>query len=368
LELPELQATSSRLSKANVQKSINKFRNFVGEFDDLLIESHTIALVEWGELFSADLGSKHLAYPLSDTPVSDYIFNPGKNISHSKLRNNQFYGCNSVCLRQVFEKEEVPRNYVNIGFGIKELAEYSIPSLNYKKEQNDFVISTVGRLDKMYIEPLIKGCIELANRHEKQKIVLIVAGGSMNPQRVSFLQSKYNNKRLNLKNMNIIYTGYINVLGKDLFRLSDVFVGMGTASINAISQCCLTINIDPTNNMEFASGFFGYDTNNFAFSENGKLYTVSEKLEEALLMSFQKRETIVSQAKLLYENEFEIERCFDKLDGIIENLPKTVNSPVLEVSTLYRLYVRCLYWLHDILKGSLFWEIIKLTGRKVLPN
>jgi len=366
LELPELQATSSRLSKVVVQETINKFRQFVGECDEVMIESHTIVLVEWGEILSADLGGKHLAYPLSDIPLSDYIFNPAKKISHYKLYANQFYGCNSVCLKQIFESEEVPRNYVNIGFDIKELADYSIPSLSFKKEQNDFVVSTVGRLDKMYIEPLIKGCIELAERHQEKKIVLLVAGGSMNPQRVSFLHGKYNNKSLNLKNLNIIYTGYINVLGKDLFHLSDVFVGMGTASINSISQGCLTINVDPTNNMEFASGFFGYDTNNFAFSENGKLYTISEKIEEALLMSSQKRKMIVSQAKSLYENEFVVDRCFDRLDTIIENLPNTIQSPVLEVSPLYRICVRLIYWLHDVLKGSIIWEKLRSFGRRVL--
>ena len=148
--------------------------------------------------------------------------------------------------------------------------------------------------------------------------------------------------------------------------MSDVFVGMGTASINSISQGCLTINIDPTNNMEFASGFFGYDTNNFAFSENGKLYCISKKMEEALMMTQQKRKMIISQAKLLYEKEFVVDRCFDRLDSIIENLPKSLKSPILEVSPWYRLYVRCVYCLHDVLKGSIVWEKIKIIAHRVL--
>lgn len=359
--IPEMGRTSSCLTNSKVNNIIGDLLNMLGKNDDIYIESHTLTLIEWGELVAMRCQAKHLAYPLAEPIISNYFFNPGKKIFSYKLINNQFYGCTSVSLKQIFGKTNVPSNYVNIGFKASELNERCFPQIPYDKNNSDFVISTVGRLEKQYIEPLIEACIKFSDFFPNQHIVLIIGGGSKIQGREEYLKRIYGN--LN-KNLEVIFTGYIERLGKDIFNMSDVFVGMGTASLNAISQGCLTINVDPNNEMKFASGFFGIDTNNFAYSESGKVFDISEKLKEAYLMNPEKRQMIILKAKTLFDIQYEENACFSKLDDVISSIEIAHNKSILHVSFCYRISVIILFSFYKFLKKTYLWQLTKLLYKK----
>lgn len=340
--IPEMGRPSATVSKSKVNLLISDILNKVGVSTELLIETHTLETIEWGELIASQCGAKHLAYPLAEPKVSKYKFNPGVRIFWDKLRTNSFYGCTSTSLKQIFEENTVPANYVNIGYDENEMIEKCEPSINYSVKNGDYVITTVTRLDKTYVEPLVESTVQLAKKYSHQKFVLLIAGGSKTKGREDYLFSNFSNEKYKLPNLNILYTGYIEKLGKDIFNLSNVFVGMGTASINAISQRCLTINIDPNNGMKFASGFFGEDTCNFAYSESGKIFTISEKLEEAYLLSDEEIKQRKEKSRKLYENEFETLSCFKKIDLLFDNILPSVINKRYEISNFYRIHVQTL--------------------------
>lgn len=108
---------------------------------------------------------------------------------------------------------------------------------------------------------------------------MIVAGGSNTGTREKDLLVKYS--KSDIANLKIVFTGYIKELGKDIFNVSDVFVGMGTASINAISQRCIALNIDPSRN-NMCSGIFGIDTNNFGYTEMVKSIQYLRRLKKSI--------------------------------------------------------------------------------------
>ena len=101
--------------------------------------------------------------------------------------------------------------------------------------------------------------------------------------------------------------------------MTDIFIGMGTASINAISQGCATINIDPRSNK--ASGVFGVDTNNFAYSENNKLYKIEDKIAE-LLKDAKKLAVAKERGLYLFKESFTNEASFNKLDYLLNKSEK----------------------------------------------
>lgn len=347
---PEIKYCVARRSKKQQEIILSRLMDQIGPADSFLIESHTLTGIEWGELLAAKCGARHLAYPLTEPKVSEYRFQPGIRIFNNKLNKGEFYGCTSTSLSDIFEAKKVPDHFVNIGFDESELVENSTPTIDYNKNISDFVITTITRFEKTYIEHLADATAELARKYPEQIFVLLIAGGSPNQSRVDYLKQNYNSAVYGLENLVIKYLGYIDKLGKDIFLLSDVFVGMGTASINAISQGCITINIDPHDGMRYSSGFFGIDTNNFAYSETGKQYAIYSKLEEAYLFEGDKRLQIQKAGRMLYEEQFEINACFRRLDAIVNSLPIVRECKLLNINAAYRLFVRIVYGLSDSAK------------------
>lgn len=306
-------------------KKLNRI--IVGIISDLhlddketLIESHTLRLGVWAEELAFRLRAKHLLYCLSELSlVHNTKTYPGSTFFEQKYKRGEFYGCSSKSIEFLFHKKFDINNFVNIAFDTNELLEKSLPILDLNLCKESFVISTITRLEKTYVIPLIKDVCQLARKHPAQKFVLIIAGGSGIIGREEYLLNTFSNEHLNVTNLNIIFTGYIHRLGKDLFRLTDVFVGMGTASINSISQNTLTLNIDPLNG-DSCSGFFGVDTLNFAYPDNDKHFTILEKLEQAFGMSESQKKLYIKEGAKVYKNDFCVESCFKKLDSIFSEI------------------------------------------------
>lgn len=347
--IPETGMRLAQVSKERQNSVTEEFLHIIDGCETCYVESHTLYAIEWGEIFSVKCGAHHLAYPLAEPLISNYKFQPGLKIFKDKLSKGEFYGCTSTSLKVMFGGKKVPDNYINIGYDESELSESSIPSINYSPLEKDYVITTITRFEKKYIEPLADAAAEMAKKYSSQKFVLLIAGGSPDKKRTVYLTENYNNKRYNLSNLDIRYLGYINTLGKDIFNMSDVFVGMGTASINAISQRCITINIDPRNGMTKSSGIFGIDTHNFAYSESGHVYSIFSKLEEVYLSNEERKEEIKSIGRTLFENEFEINACFKKIDDVITRLRPVMYRKSLEISIYYRLVVQALFKLKEII-------------------
>ncbi len=340
LEVPQIIHHSLEYSQNERDKIIEKIIKWTGNQGEYLLESHSLILIEWGEQIAYKCKGRHIAYPLAELKLSDFHVSFGKRIILYKLAHGQLYGCTSVSLKKIFERDDVPSNFVNIGYDESEMHERCTPAIQYQKQEGDFIISTVTRLDKLYIEPLIESTIQLANSHPHQKFVLLIGGGSTTPGREEYLHSVHKNLIDNTQNLTVIFTGYIESLGKDLFRMSDVFVGMGTASINSISQSCIAIIVDMDGRMDRAAGIFGKDTNNFAYPENGITYTFYEKLEQVYLLNDANRLLLSNNSRVLFEKEFEMTACFNKLDQIVSSIQPSQDSSLFTTNILYRLSIR----------------------------
>lgn len=317
------------------------------------IESHTVPTCVWGEVLANKFQAKHMTYLLAEFLFSDLKFYYDRKILLKKLRSRELFGVSASSIEIIFGKKykKYSDQYINVGFDRGELLELSLPLLNLNKEQNTFIIGTVTRLDKTYVEPLIEDSILLAKKYPSQKFLLLIAGSSPNADRQQYLTDKYNANNLGVDNLTIRWTGYINKLGKDIFEFLDVFVGMGTASINSISQKCLTLNIDPFTDM--CSGFFGTDTSNFAYSDRGGLYKIIDKLQEAYLMSDTNRDVYRSNGLALFDKEFDMIVCEEKQDRFFNDIIPSHENKHNVIPFLYELN-RILYNLLKTIKHNLF--------------
>lgn len=340
---PELKKQPLRYSIKKTNKILNRIISDLHiSNSNIYIESHTLLLGLWAEKIAFRLSAKHLIYCLSELPpIRQARLYPGRKFFEAKYECGELYGCSSKSIEKIFDRTFSSNNYVNIAFDEKELAEESSPKLNIKVEEKEFVILTVTRLDKTYVEPLVHATCQLAKKYPTQSFKLIIAGGSKTKGREEYLFKTFSNDKVRISNLKIIFTGYINALGKDIFNFSNVFVGMGTASINAISQKCLTLNIDPLADNS-CSGFFGMDTTNFAYPDDGKHYTIFEKLEQAYRLESSERELYVRKGRALFEQSYQLESCFGNLDKVFDTIAVVKSEPKfsLLLSRCFVLYNR----------------------------
>lgn len=319
--VPEFNASSIYISPKRRDNTIEKVMALIGVSENYFIESHTLEGVEWGEILASRLNAKHLGYLLAEPNVNEYRWKVGIDIFKNKLLKNEFWGCSSVSLRTIWGKDILPNNYINIAFDEAELSEKSSPSINYVKQKFSYCITTVSRLEKTYIEKLIKDSQKLALTYPNQKFDLVIIGGSSDKSRENYLFDKYGEPNNSINNLNIYFTGFVKNIGRDIFSFTDVFVGMGTASINAISQKCLCINIDPSNN-DMASGFFGVDTTNFAYTCNGQVYSIFDKLNQAYNFEPTTKENYIQEGRRLFEKEYSLDATQSRIDQVINGCTK----------------------------------------------
>lgn len=302
-------AVSSKI-KSNITSDIHYF---LGN-NDVIFESHFPTVCVWGEIFAEKLNAKHVLYLLVEFSYNDYRFIDIKNFFLMKLRKNECVGISNISLELIFGKyfSKEQNNFVNIGVDKSELTIKTVPNLKLNKNKYNLKVGTISRLSKKYIENLINSMHSLSKIYPNFKFLLIIAGDDENKNILKKMRLQYKS----YENLDIIFTGYLNPLGCDFFKLIDVFVGMGTASVNSISQKCATVNIDPRTN--FASGIFGVDTFNFAYSESNNSMPIHNCIER-----FLKDKNLIHVAQLqgykLFNSEYNISVCMKKLDNIIMN-------------------------------------------------
>lgn len=64
-------------SKNRLNDLIFQIKKFLPDFDDGVVESHTLELSIWGEFISSQLKFKHVLYVLAEPLVKHYYFYPG---------------------------------------------------------------------------------------------------------------------------------------------------------------------------------------------------------------------------------------------------------------------------------------------------
>ncbi len=265
---------------------------------------------------------KHIAYLLNEGRVNNYRYYPG-GLFYFKYKRGELFGTSKESLINIFENEVINNfnQFINVSFDPKELYEFSTPLISNLGLLNDAItVTTISRLEKGYLNTLVKSVIDYSVKNSRQKINFIIGGGTVHKRIEEDLMENSLSMAKNIPNLNIIFTGYISKLGKDLFEKTDIFVGMGTSSINAISQGCATLIVNP--NTGKTTGVFGVDTENFAYpTDKGRVFEIEEKLFE-LINDRNKMLTAKENGRILFNKEFTNNVSFEKLDFLLRNSDK----------------------------------------------
>lgn len=157
--IPELGCSFARITKKNRDKIILKICNNASSYKSIVIESQLALLAQWGEIIAAQIGAKHILNcmeeKINSSSTQELAF------FEFKLRRYEILNAvNKNVLKRYFGSKVKPDydNYLHNYLG-KPICSNVTANITYDIsyiEQGRFNIISLGRLDKPYIEPLLK--------------------------------------------------------------------------------------------------------------------------------------------------------------------------------------------------------------------
>ncbi|MCI6715981.1 MAG: hypothetical protein MR485_00550 [Mollicutes bacterium] len=314
-------------NKRQIKKFLENLCENIQEADDIIIETGTDYTSYWGELIAKKLNARHIVFFLDEK--NDRVNRFTAPFFKFKYERNELASISEKSLNYIFSPF----------FNTKESTEHVLSaycSNSISDEKNideellphgDYIIGSIGRLDKSFVNNIIEGIIKFADKYNKKEIVAYFIGGASNER-----ENEIKNK-LESKGIKCYVTGYIWPIPLELIKKIDIFVsGAGSSRISA-KVGKTTIDMDVINNLP--RGFFG----NFQEQNLKKYYHIQIEKKDAELFDYFEKALIEEEVpqireKIDFEEEWkEICKKFDEHMKFIENANE--NRKYYDTTTLW---------------------------------
>ena len=319
--IPELLFQTNCYTKRRVNNVIDHIIQtyFTKEYDEIIIESTCIPQSTWAELLAQRVGGKHLAYLLQEKNVLSC-----NHVDFFKFKHNrgELAGIKQSAISRMFQ----PYMVFNENEA-KALAAYGCSNTVYDVEhpiveqvkalEVDYIIGSVGRLDKPFVMPSLEKVNNFIAQHPENTFALVLLGGSNNPEVAQRIREKFDN----LFNCTLLISGFLFPLPRAVFSLINVFFGSAGSSRVAMHEGCISISIDATDYKPI--GILGQTTNN----------TLSRSIDEPPL------DLCVLLDEIFYKKKYKRVEAFP----VAPNLDYTSHFEFLSTSEQEKVY-------YDILK------------------
>lgn len=209
---------------------VNSMIDYKSNEDEIIFEATNLDLFMWAELFAKEFNGRSICVEASNR-FAKYC-NETLDFFHFKAQRGELLFMSKTGLREVFdgyiEYPEIDNNSV----GALTQDEYADDGKDYKAmlktDEYDYVIGTLGWLDKGYYKILIDEVIKFCNAHTDKKVQFIVIGNSLNGN----IEKEYEQKAADVPNLKLSLMGAIAPVPSNLIKLFDVSVASyGCASI-----------------------------------------------------------------------------------------------------------------------------------------
>lgn len=253
------------------------------KYDDIIIESQTITTSTWGELLAKRLKAKHFVYLLSE-----HLKIENKNLCdffEFKLRRKELVGIAPQSISKLFAGWEVDgiseSNYL-FAYCTNVVKKIDNPVVDIDLFKSDYIIGSIGRIDKAFVETLIKSTIALADQYKEKTFTILLIGGASSNRPAKRIKRivKY------IPNIKLYITGLIYPIPEYLIKIADIFVSTAGGAQLSYSLGKPTIAID-ANDLK-PIGVLGETTNNSIFREDEPKEELNNLMERMLV----KRELI----------------------------------------------------------------------------
>jgi len=299
------------------------------EQDEIFIESHQIYPAMWAEIFAQRIKRVNLVYCITPFEMANSVV---AEFYHKKLINDELLGCNESYIPETFGSK-FRNNYFNIPFDPSEI-EKTDNSINSQKcdvtfntvgKDNTVSILTISRIEKTYITQSIIDISDFCKKNPNIKVkYTLVLSKNSGPE---YDKLKTLIGKVKPGNLDITLSGPVTKLTDTIFKGYDLFIGMGTSILNAVSMEIPSIVVDYRTNKYY--GFFGYDYYEFGsgtrLADKDLDYFITKVLDREINLEDVKRE-----ATKYFLNNYENEKVNNKFLEYQYQVNSKVNKEYFE--------------------------------------
>lgn len=226
-----------------VERFVEQMACSIPVSDQLIVETGTDYTALWGELLANRLKARHIIMFLDEKNenVNEY----SSQFYEFKYKRNELYSISEKSLIHIFSPYfdiEYPEKNVWNAWCTNSVENIESDIIN-KLPTADYMIGSIGRLDKSFVSNIIEGICAFADEYEEKSIGCCLFGGA-DDKTISNIK-----KEIRLHRNIILYiSDYIWPIPKLIFPKFDVFVsGAGSANVSA-NMGIPTINMDVITN------------------------------------------------------------------------------------------------------------------------
>lgn len=278
------------------------------KYENCIIESHSIALSTWGELFAKRIGAKHFIFNITELPYSIPCL---RSYLLFKFNRKELAFIKKEAIYTIFPNIVLPENHIvnlcayNVDKSIDDVKNPFEDVLS--NMQSKYIIGIVGRLEKPYVLGTLNQIRSFILEFLKgQKITLVYVGGETDGgERIKRMITDY---FASLSNVNTFFTGFIYPIPFGLVEKFDVCIAnAGTARrLRALGR--FVISIDAHDNEPI--GLLGVTTNNTFYRDSSDSAVQLKALLKDILLD----RVYAAPQKIVYDSD--ISKIGEHLDFI----------------------------------------------------
>lgn len=266
--------------------------------DTIFIESSEIFMSEWGELFAKKYNAQHICIILQENHNYPQYY---REYLHYKYNRDELYGINEASISQMLNTKKCNPKYINADCSVDfENVRCDIIS---KMEHADYTVTSIGRLEKIYILKGIGEIVKFCKKHSDLKINLLLVGGG-NKKCVDGIKEAVRG----VDNLKLTITGFVYPLPEIILEVSNVFFSSAGSARLSMKRGKPTVSMDFEGE---ALGVLNYTTEQTLYKdENYSACSLCDYLESILLDGFCKKNSTLGMEKR--EDSFDFQREFER--------------------------------------------------------
>jgi glycosyltransferase involved in cell wall biosynthesis len=282
----------------------------------LVFDSATVGCGTWGEHIARKLNSPSFIYDVNGSTIKAMAL---ASFASFKFSRGELIGCSRYSNQKLFANypeyyDESKNLFVNVPFDNSEIVDDTNGGLIHK-DPNALRILTVSRIEKRYLAYLIGEVSKVAKVVPNKTVELTMVLNRRQGKEFDILMKQSQDIPTNMK---VSFLGPIVPLTRSIFISHDLFVGGGTAALNAASLGVPTIINDAYSNR--SAGVFGVDIDYFGYAP------VYDKTTASQIERFLDDPQLLSEASKkgfqLFVEEFDSSAVMTKFMEHVERITK----------------------------------------------
>lgn len=255
------------------------------EDEDIYIESCTASTSLWCEMIAKRLNCRHVSFDFEE--VFHNLTKTQLDFHNFKHLRREICGISVNALPLMFKgyKEVAPEEAYTYNAMCSDpmddiTDDPKTNNLIEKLKKYDLVIGTIGRAEKPFLIPTLKGILRYIQSKPHLKFAVLFIGGAE--------QKKYENEAAkifsNVKNADFFCTGSIFPIPRSLAKMCNAFVSSSGSASSTAREGIPTVAISP---ITFgANGILNYTTRYSAISQEEGNLTIESQLTEIIDNNF----------------------------------------------------------------------------------